>query len=67
MSGYVATGVERRCGVMENMTFREIVEMIVKACNASFYSGTKDIKETVLNCATQIYIAQQATKKGGAE
>lgn len=49
---------------MVDKTFREIVAMITDACNASFYSGAKDIKETVINCATQIYIAQQTTKKG---
>ena len=44
------------------MSFRKIVEMIVDACSVSFYSGAKDAKETIINCATQIYIAQMNTR-----
>lgn len=49
---------------MENKSFEEIVRMIANACNSVFYAGTKDRKDTILECATQIYIAQM---KGGAE
>lgn len=49
---------------MQNKSFEEILEMISRACNSVFYTGTKDIKGTVLECATQIYIAQM---KGGEE
>lgn len=48
----------------EKKTYGEILRMIVSACNTSLYSGTKEIKETVVECATQIYIAQM---KGGSE
>lgn len=43
---------------MENKSFKEILRMIVYACNDQFYSGIKDVKEKVIECATQIYIAQ---------
>lgn len=43
---------------MENKSFKEIVQMITSACNAAFTNGTRDIRNTVLECATQIYIAQ---------
>lgn len=49
---------------MENKSFKEIVQMITSACNAAFANGTRDIRNTVLECATQIYIAQM---KSGAE
>ena len=42
----------------EKQTFKEIVEMITSACNAHFVNGTRDIRHTVVECATQIYIAQ---------
>lgn len=45
----------------ERKSFNEIVTMILNACNHSFYSGTKDIKSTVVECATQIYIAQMGS------
>lgn len=50
---------------MDNkLSFKEIIQMITSACNATFTNGTRDIRNTVLECATQIYIAQM---KGGAE
>lgn len=48
----------------ERKSFNEIVTMILNACNHSFYSGAKEIKSTVIECATQIYIAQM---KEGAD
>ena len=47
---------------MENKPFKEILQMVSSACNATFTNGTRDIRNTVLECATQIYIAQM---KGG--
>ena len=38
--------------------FDEILGMIIHSCNRYFYSGAKDIKETVVECVTQIYIEQ---------
>lgn len=49
---------------MESKTFKEILQMVTSACGASFTNGVRDIRSTVLECATQIYIAQM---KGGAE
>ena len=43
---------------MENKSFKEILKMVVNACDYCFYSGIKDAKEKVIECATQIYIAQ---------
>ena len=48
--------------MMENKSFKEILQMVSGACNATFANGTRDIRQTVLECATQIYIAQM---KGG--
>ena len=45
--------------MMDNKSFEEILRMVASACNSIFYTGTKD---TILECATQIYIAQM---KGG--
>lgn len=42
----------------ETKSFQEILTMINNACTHSFYSGAKDIKSTVVECATQIYIEQ---------
>lgn len=39
-------------------SFNKIIRMIVSACNDVFYNGAKDIHEKVVECATQIYIAQ---------
>lgn len=50
--------------MMMNQSFDEIVKMIAKSCNNYFTNGVRDIRNTVLECATQIYIAQM---KGGAE
>lgn len=49
---------------MDNKSFKEILQMVKNACDDSFYTGTKDIKDNVLECATQIYIAQI---KGGVQ
>lgn len=38
--------------------FEEILEMVSDACTKVFYSGDKDAKQTVIECATQIYIAE---------
>lgn len=48
---------------MAEMSYDEIMKMIIKACNNCFYSGVgvKDEKKTVIECATQIYIAQMNT------
>jgi hypothetical protein len=43
---------------MANKSFREIVSMIVNTCNSEFYHGTNGNHSTILECATQIYIAQ---------
>ena len=48
--------------MMGNKSFEEILRMVASACNSIFYTGTKDSKDTILECATQIYIAQM---KGG--
>lgn len=32
--------------------------MIVSACNAEFYTGSKEVKDTIIECATKIYIEQ---------
>lgn len=38
--------------------FDEILRMVVNACRDVFYSGGKGHEKTVIECATQIYIAQ---------
>lgn len=43
---------------MANKSFSDIVYMVVKACNENSFGDTKDIRDSVLACATQIYIAQ---------
>lgn len=40
-------------------TFEEILKMVSNACTNVFYSGDKDAKQTVIECATQIYIAER--------
>lgn len=40
------------------MTYEEIVKMIVRACNHTFNNGWSGCRETILQCATQIYIEQ---------
>ena len=39
-------------------TFKDILSMVDNACSRVFYTGSKDAKETVIQCATQIYIQQ---------
>ncbi len=43
---------------MNKKTFNEILRIINNACNDVFYSGARDVKATVIECATRIYIAQ---------
>ena len=47
---------------MKEKSFDEILSMVKYACSNNFYSGTRGLEETVLECATQIYISQM---KGG--
>lgn len=44
------------------MEFDEIVGMIFQSCNKRFQSSTC-LRETILACATQIYIAEMKEKK----
>lgn len=40
-------------------TFDEIVYMVADACRENFYLGLKEVREEkILDCATEIYIAQ---------
>lgn len=39
------------------MTFDEIMGMIFQACNRRFHEST-GLREKILDCATQIYIAE---------
>lgn len=48
--------------MMAEKSYDEIMRMIINACNNHFYSGAKDEKKTVIECATQIYIAQMNTR-----
>lgn len=53
---------------MAEKSYDEIMRMIINACIDNFYSGAKVEKKTVIECATQIYIAQMNTripKEGG--
>ena len=43
---------------MPEKSYDEIMRMIMNACSHYFYSGAKDEKKTVIECATRIYIAQ---------
>ena len=47
---------------MGEKSYNEIMQMIIGACDKNFYSGAKDEKKTVIECATQIYIAQMNTR-----
>ena len=47
---------------MAEKSYDEIMGMIINACNNYFYSGAKDKEKTVIECATQIYIAQMNTR-----
>lgn len=49
---------------MGNRSFEEILSMVTSACNRVFLDGDFNKKTVILECATQIYIAQM---KGGAE
>lgn len=46
---------------MDEKSFEEILKMIINACNNRFYKGVGDNQKTVIECATQIYIAQMNT------
>ena len=43
---------------MDEKSYDEIMGMIINAGSDYFYSGVTDEKKTVIECATQIYIAQ---------
>ena len=43
---------------MVKNTYNEILEMIVSACKRNFADDVKDKENTIIECATQIYIAQ---------
>ena len=43
---------------MAERSYDEFMRMIINACNNYFYIGAEDEKKTVIECATQIYIAQ---------
>lgn len=45
------------------MTYKEILLMIVDACTTAFYSGLLYREEKIIECATQIYIAQMKEKE----
>ena len=47
---------------MTEKSYDEIMRMIINACNNHFYSGAKDEKKTIIECTTQIYIAQMNTR-----
>ena len=40
------------------MTFDEIVKMVTRACIRTFRGGYGNHEEAIIQCATQIYIAQ---------
>lgn len=50
-----------------NKSFREILEMVESACSRTFYNGSKGFQETVLKCATEIYIAQMKEAEAGEQ
>ncbi len=49
------------------MTFREILKMINNACCDVFYTGSDGAKEAIIECATQIYIAQMKNEQNKGE
>ena len=49
------------------MTLDEIMIMMHNACCEVFYTGTKGREETIIQCATQIYIAQMNRNKAGEQ
>lgn len=59
--------VRKGVNKMPDKSFTEILSMVASACNREFYSGTKEIKEVVLECATQIYIAQMQRSDQNAQ
>ena len=46
---------------MTKKSYDEIIRMIINACNDYFYRCAEDDMKTVIECATQIYIAQMNT------
>lgn len=49
------------------MTFQEIMIMVANACVKCFRNGTSGCQETVVQCATQIYISQMNKKEERSE
>lgn len=47
--------------MMAEKSYDEIIRMIINACNDYFYRCAEDDMKTVIECATQIYIAQMNT------
>ena len=43
---------------MQKQSYKDILLMITNACNKTFYCGTKEIRDSVVECATKIYIEQ---------
>lgn len=43
---------------MQKQSYKEILLMVGNACNTTFYNGTRDIRDSVVECATKIYIEQ---------
>ena len=50
---------------MKKQSYKDIVSMISSACNSSFYNGTKDIRDCIIECATKIYIEQMRVESYG--
>ena len=46
----------------DEMTYKDILRMVESACAAVFYSGAKGVETSVIESATQIYIAQMNTR-----
>lgn len=49
------------------MTYYEIVRMIAKACIEGIRTGYKGHEDAIIQCATQIYIAQMNKKEEHSE
>ena len=49
------------------MTFDEIVKMVASACFGNIRKGCGDHEEAIIQCATQIYIAQMNKNEERAE
>lgn len=45
------------------MSFKEILAMVKWACKDLLYSGDKGHEDVIIQCATQIYIAQMNGNK----